>query len=82
MGIVRICVIATAALLMSGCANIAQKEAEISPGMNRQTVRAIMGLPMTRSIDGTREAWQYGNIVGFAQRAYTPSGFLVDESSA
>jgi hypothetical protein len=73
MSYLRVGLVAT--LLTTGCANMAQKEAEISPGLNRQAVTAIMGLPMTRSIDGTKEAWQYGHIVGFGQCSYTTIWF-------
>lgn len=68
-------IITLAALLTTACANVAQREAEISPGMNKQAVTAIMGLPMDRTLAGHREAWQYGHIVGFGQCAYTTVWF-------
>jgi hypothetical protein len=66
---------AAAMLFVTACTNVAQREAEISPGMNKHAVTAIMGLPMTRSVDGAKEAWQYGHIVGFGQCAYTTIWF-------
>jgi hypothetical protein len=68
-------VVATA-LALVGCVNVARQEAEISPGMNRRAITAIMGTPMDRSIKGAREAWQYGHIVGFGQCVYTTIWFL------
>ena len=65
----------SAVLVLAGCVSVGRQEAEISPGMSRQNVTAIMGMPMTRSIDGTREAWQYGHIVGFGQCQYTTVWF-------
>jgi hypothetical protein len=74
VGLWRVGFIAT--LFITGCVNVAQREAEISPGMNKQNVTAIMGLPMDRSLDGPREAWQYGHVAGFGQCAYTTVWFL------
>jgi hypothetical protein len=75
MRLPRVSVVAITMLCMAGCANVSQREAEISPEMNKQTVTAIMGLPMTRSVDETKEAWQYGHMVGFGQCAYTTVWF-------
>lgn len=75
MGFGRIGLLATAVVLVAGCVNVEQRDAEISPGMSGKDVTAIMGLPMTRSIEGAKEAWQYGNIVGFGQCAYTTIWF-------
>lgn len=71
----RVTLAVAAALALVGCVNVGRREAEISPGMNRHAVTAIMGTPMDRSIKGAREAWQYGHIVGFGQCAYTTIWF-------
>lgn len=76
MRIWRLRLIAIAVPLIAGCVNTAQREAQISPGMERQAVTAIMGLPMSRSLDGTKEAWQYGHVAGFGQCAYTTIWFV------
>jgi hypothetical protein len=72
----RITVALVVTLALSGCVDVTRQEAEISTGMNRHAVTAIMGAPMSRSIDGSREAWQYGHIAGFGQCEYTTVWFL------
>lgn len=47
----------------------------IDPGMSKAQVSEVFGAPVTRSFRGSREAWQYQNIVGFGQCKYSTVWF-------
>lgn len=48
-------------LLLSGCSFINTKALSLKVGMGKEDVSNIMGTPISRSFNGTTEAWQYAN---------------------
>ncbi|MGB6485164.1 MAG: hypothetical protein WBE86_16925 [Candidatus Acidiferrales bacterium] len=65
-----------AALVLCACSSMIRRSLTLQPGMSRQEVSRIMGIPAGRSFRGEDEAWQYQEIVGFGQCAYVTVWFL------
>jgi hypothetical protein len=59
--------------LLSACA--APNTNVLDPGMSKEQVTGILGVPETRSFKGNDEAWQYQGVVGFGQCKYSTVWF-------
>ncbi|MDX8387304.1 MAG: hypothetical protein R8M46_02070 [Ghiorsea sp.] len=47
----------------------------VEPGMHKDEVGEILGIPDNRSFNGSSEAWQYSEIAGFGQCNYMIAWF-------
>jgi len=60
---------------LSACATISEKSFDLKPGMSKEQVKSILGMPEDRSFRDLDEAWQYQEISGFGQCSYTTAWF-------
>lgn len=72
----RTFVLAAVVVPLSGCAmttGLAQKE--LRPGMSTAQVRRLLGDPDSRSFQGSDQACQYYDVVGFGECEYLTAWF-------
>lgn len=68
-------VLAFSFLALAGCSSLDKKSLELSPGMPKDKVQSVLGVPDARSFNGENEAWQYQGVVGFGQCTYITAWF-------
>jgi hypothetical protein len=56
--------------LISSCITLDSKSLNLEPGMKKQQVVKILGIPDRRSSRGSDEALQYQGVIGFGQCVY------------
>jgi len=57
-------------VILCSCSSVAKRSIALEPGMGKDRVLQVMGVPAARSFRKDDEAWQYQQVAGFGQCAY------------
>jgi hypothetical protein len=67
--------IVTILVILSGCTSLDRQTLNLDPGMTKEQVVKIMGVPDRRSFRDNDEALQYQGVIGYGQCIYITTWF-------